>query len=67
METVLAMSSNINYADKTIYPNLERFKNLPFKVDIYISGHDKYSLLNSYNNINIYSSSLRTYFPCVSH
>jgi hypothetical protein len=56
METVLAMSSNINYADKTIYPNLERFKNLPFKVDIYISGHDKYSLLNSYNNINIYST-----------
>ena len=56
METVLAMSSNINYADKTIYPNLERYKSLPFKVDIYISGHSKYSLLKAYNNINIYST-----------
>ena len=45
METVLTMSSNINYAEKTIFPKLDDFKKIPYKIDIYVSGYEKYSLL----------------------
>ena len=61
METVLTMSSNINYAEKTIFPKLNEFKNIPYRIDIYISGYDKYSLLEQHENINIYATNYNVF------
>ncbi len=61
METVLTMSSNINYAEKTIFPKLDDFKKIPYKIDIYVSGYEKYSLLQRHENITIYATNYNVF------